>query len=91
MYNSVTIEDWNINFPASTAKFSIEDDKENAQIVVDVSLRFKDSSCTIHNIVDCWYVYNDYNSVVRTTVSKSEKTCINDILTEEYTKYLVKE
>jgi hypothetical protein len=88
MYNSVTIEDWNIDFPASTARFSIEDDKENAQVVVDVTLRFRDAECTIHNATDCWYVHDDRSSVVRTTINKSEKDNINAILTQEYVKFL---
>ena len=91
MYNSVTIEDWNINFPASTARFSIEYDKEDAHIAVDVTLRIQDTDCAIHNVVDCWYVYDDCSGVVRTTISKSEKTNINSILTEEYKKFLIED
>jgi hypothetical protein len=89
---NATVEYWNINFDNDTARFSIEDDTENASIVVDVLIHLEPErhKCSVKRIIDCWCVSDYDNKVNRTSISNEEIETISEILQNEYLKYLGK-
>lgn len=90
MKKNVTVEYWNIDFDDDTARFSLEDDIENASIVVDLVLQpeLERRTCKIKRVIDCWYLADETQRVVKTKITKFELSLIEKILNEEYSKYL---
>jgi len=89
---NATIEYWNIDFNDDTARFSIEDDAENASIIVDVVINQEPErhTCSVKRVIDCWYLADETDKVERTSISDSEVKTISEILQNEYDKYLGK-
>lgn len=90
MKKNVTVEYWNIDFEDETARFSLEDDYENASIIVDIVLNpeLERRTCTVKRVIDCWYLADEEQRVEHTNISASEIRTIDKILTEEYSKYI---
>lgn len=90
MKKNATVEYWNIDFEEDTARFSIEDDDENASIIVDVVLNpdLERHTCSVKRVIDCWYLADEDEKIERTRISDSEIKSIDKILQEEYSKYL---
>ena len=90
MRKNVTVEYWDINFEEDTARFSLEDDYENASIIVDVvlNLELERRTCSVKRVIDCWYLADEEQRVEHTRISDSELKTIDKILAEEYSKFI---
>lgn len=90
MKKNITVEYWDIDFEKGTARFSLEDDYENASIAVDVVINpeLKRRTCSVKRVIDCWYLADDDDRVTHTKISNSEIKTIDNILEQEYKKYL---
>ena len=90
MTSNVVIEYWEIDFDEKSAQISIEDGQENASIIVDLAIapELERGSCGIKRIIDCWYLDDVNTGIEHTTISKEEISVINELINNEYRKYI---